>query len=99
MTMKPEPPERAAVEDRAEAEPSDVGSDPMHPHPQDRPVGDDKADHSGQDHPDDEEVDDQDDSGETDDESPVDRYRDSPGAAATRPMDAPGEVPEPNEPA
>ena len=102
MPMQPERPERAAADDRAEVEPSDVGSNPMHPHPQDRPVGD-AADHgrddSDDDDPDDDNPDDSDDSGKTDDESPVDRYSDSPGAAATRPMSAPGEVAEPNEPA
>ena len=51
----------------------EVGKDPKHPHPQDRPSS----------------------RGKTDDDSPVDRYRDSPGRAVSEDGT---DVPEPNEP-
>ena len=56
----------------------EIGIDPKHPHPQDRPTGGDRSD--------------------TDDDTPVERYRDSPGVGASDAAD-PGEIPEPNEPA
>lgn len=61
--------------DEATDDHADVGKDPKHPHPQDRPWPS---------------------PGEKDDDSPVDRYRDSPGLAVA---DEARDAPEPNEPA
>jgi hypothetical protein len=73
--------ERSTAEEPADR--PDVGTDPMHPHPQDRAEGDGEAQAEG---------------GEPDDDSPAERYRDSPGLAASRPLTEEGDVPEPNEP-
>lgn len=88
MTTRREGPKPGPADDATDVGQDDVGTDPMHPHPQDRPAGQEANGPASSD-----------DDGRTDDESQVDPYRDSPGAAATRPMDASGPVPEPNEPA
>lgn len=73
----------------------DVGQDPMHPHPQDDPRP--GADDDGGVGEDSEDSDDSHDGGDGR-VTPSEAEQASPGFAATRPMDAPGEVPEPNEP-
>ena len=109
MTDHDEQRDRTVEDDTGADIDDDVGSDPMHPHPQDRSLpdqtGDDDsgadqagadragADRAGADRagggggspP-----------GDVDDDSPVERYRDSPGLAVS---DETRDVAEPNEPA